>query len=81
MKNRQPFELKKAIQVYNILQVVVSSYLVYGVRNSYWEISRYPNNIHFFSFFLKINFQIGFKVRMALALQLSVPADRLFGWS
>lgn len=40
MKNRQPFELKKAIQIYNILQVIVSSYIVYGGLRYAW-IGRY----------------------------------------
>ncbi len=32
MKDRQPFELKKAIIIYNIIQVTWSIYMVYKVR-------------------------------------------------
>lgn len=42
MANRRPFELKTAVKIYNILQVIVSTYLVYGVGYSitfyYWFI-------------------------------------------
>ena len=33
MRDRPPFELKNVIIVYNIIQIVFSTYLVYKVRN------------------------------------------------
>ncbi|XP_068898148.1 very long chain fatty acid elongase AAEL008004-like isoform X1 [Tenebrio molitor] len=41
MKNRKPFQLKKAILVYNLLQVLLSTYIFYEIGMSGWFTGEY----------------------------------------
>lgn len=65
MKNRKPFELKHTLIVYNLFQVLVSSYLFYLVRiiTKYLE----PVFVYIWKFYIFVIFFLfeGFNESMA----------------
>lgn len=49
MKNRDPFDLKRVILVYNIFQIVASTAIVAGVKFSI-SLLEHIKNVFYFSF-------------------------------
>jgi hypothetical protein len=91
MRDRKPFELRSAIIIYNVIQVVASIYLVYKVtmRTSiifdHFFVTRRKFHLIFLPFFFSLflsfsasSVNSGSGTRVALPLQSPLPTGRLF---